>query len=255
MTTPQSPRTARLGDYMGRAGLDGLGAYVATRASSPWRYALEQTAQALAGWIPGLPGMAVRGLLYRPLFGACASTPVSESGAEFLHMDSIRLGASVYVDRLCRLHASTAAIELGDCTRVMRGAYLCTFTSESRPGEGITTGSRCWIGVDAVLASGQGGIRLGEQVLIGPGAILATGGHDFRRLDLEAVERAYTGEPVTVGDNVWIGAGAVVLGGVTIGDNAVVAAGAVVTRDVAPRSVMGGVPAKVIADIEEGTRP
>ncbi|GFK93957.1 Maltose O-acetyltransferase [Fundidesulfovibrio magnetotacticus] len=252
MSNPRQEPQGRLEDYMGRTGQAGLAVYLASRASSPLRYALEQTAQALVGWLPGLPGMALRGALYRPLLGACASTPVFESGAELLHMDSIRLGRSVYVDRLARLHASAAAIELGDCTRVMRAAYLCTFTSDSRPGEGIVTGARCWIGVNAVLASGQGGITLGEQVLIGPGAMIVTGDHDFRRLDLQAVERAYTGRPVTVGDNVWIGAGAVLLGGVTVGRDAVIAAGAVVTRDVPPRSVAGGVPAKIISDIEQG---
>ena len=102
-------------------------------------------------------------------------------------------------------------------------------------------------GVGAVLASGRGGLTLGENVLVGPGAICVTGDHDFRREDLETVDQAYTGRPIVIGDNVWIGAGARVLGGVTIGDRAVVAAGAVVTRDVAPGDVVGGVPARPLA--------
>ena len=70
--------------------------------------------------------------------------------------------------------------------------------------------------------------------------------HDMdpaRRQDLEPA-------PIRLGDDVWIGANATVLPGVAIGDGAVVAAGAVVTRDVPPMTVVGGVPARVIKQIE-----
>ncbi len=58
-----------------------------------------------------------------------------------------------------------------------------------------------------------------------------------------------TFRPVTIGKNVWIGDHATILPGVTIGDGAVVAAGAVVTKDVPPRTVVAGVPAKIIRTI------
>lgn len=246
-----TPSQARLKDYMSRSGASGLRLYLKTRASSLPRYVLEQAAQTMASWFPSLPGMALRAVLYKPLLGRGSAWPVIESGSELLRMDSICLGKDVYIDRLCRLHASAAVIRLGEATRVMRGAYLCSYVSESRPGEGIETGERCWIGINSVLASGQGGIFLEDEVLIGPGAILATGNHDFKRLDLTAAERAYTGEPIRVGANAWIGAGSVVLGGVSIGEHAVIAAGAVVTKDVPPRCVAGGVPAKLLSDIPE----
>lgn len=56
-------------------------------------------------------------------------------------------------------------------------------------------------------------------------------------------------EPITIGNNVWIGGSATILPGVSIGDNAVVGAGSVVTRDVAPNTVVAGNPAKVIRQI------
>lgn len=235
-----------LRDFMGGASASSLAKYLETRARSPLRYLLEQGAQWLLDWVPGPLGLLARRLAYHPLLARGSSAPLCESRVEWMHMGNIRLGVDVYVDSLCRLHASRAAIELGDCTRVMRGAYLCSYVSNAREGEGIKTGSRCWLGVNCVLASGQGGLFLGEEVLIGPQAVLVTGDHDFARLELTATQRDYSGKPITIGDNVWIGAGAVVVGGVSVGANAVVAAGAVVTRDVAAGEVVGGVPARTI---------
>lgn len=91
----------------------------------------------------------------------------------------------------------------------------------------------------------QGGIYIGDDVLIGHNCTIATLNHvedPDRRGDMTAAS-------VRIGDKVWIGANVTILQGVTIGDGAIVAAGAVVTRDVAPRTVAGGVPAKVLKSI------
>lgn len=92
----------------------------------------------------------------------------------------------------------------------------------------------------------QGGIKIGDGVLIGHNVVLATINHD---LD-SAQNRKNHYAPITIGNHVWIGSNATILSGVTIGDWAVVAAGAVVTRDVPPRTIVGGVPAKVIKTID-----
>ncbi len=90
-------------------------------------------------------------------------------------------------------------------------------------------------------------VRIGDHVMIGPNTLITTVGHplDYRR------RREYVAyaQPVTIEDDVWIGGNVTILPGVTIGRGAVVAAGAVVTRDVAPCTLVGGVPAKEIREI------
>ncbi|MFB6363167.1 acyltransferase [Paenibacillus elgii] len=69
--------------------------------------------------------------------------------------------------------------------------------------------------------------------------------------DFHAIDGQPDTAPVTIGNNVWIGCKAVILKGVSIGDGAVIAAGSVVTKDIPPRCVAAGVPAKVIKEIKE----
>ena len=92
----------------------------------------------------------------------------------------------------------------------------------------------------------QGGIKIGDGVLIGHNVVLATANHALA----PSKSRKLFYKPIVIGDNVWIGSNAVILQGVTIGEWAVVAAGAVVTKDVAPYTIVGGVPAKFIKNVE-----
>jgi len=90
-------------------------------------------------------------------------------------------------------------------------------------------------------------VAIGDEVLIGPNVSLITSGHPVAPSQRRS---ALTGKPITIERNVWISAGATVIGGVTVGENSVVAAGSVVTRDVPPNTLVGGNPASVIHSIE-----
>ncbi|WP_318526646.1 DapH/DapD/GlmU-related protein [Vibrio natriegens] len=112
-------------------------------------------------------------------------------------------------------------------------------------GKNITIGKNVFINSGCCFQD-HGGITLGDGALIGHNVVLATLNHD-----LDPRKRGTTiPAPIVIGNNVWIGANATILQDVTIGDGAVVAAGAVVSKDVAPNTVVGGVPAKFIKNIE-----
>lgn len=106
------------------------------------------------------------------------------------------------------------------------------------------------VGEDVFFNSGcrlqdQGGIRIGDRVLVGHNVVMATLDHDLDPARRTVLHPA----PIVIGDDVWIGASSTITKGVTIGDGAVIAAGAVVTRDVPPRTVVAGVPAKVVKSL------
>ena len=91
-----------------------------------------------------------------------------------------------------------------------------------------------------------GGLDIGDDVLIGPNVSIITTGHPLE----PSLRRAVTiGKPIVIERNVWIAAGATIIGGVTVGENSVVAAGSVVTRDVPPNILVGGNPARAIRSI------
>ncbi len=92
-------------------------------------------------------------------------------------------------------------------------------------------------------------VTFGDSVLIAPGTVITTVNHSLD--PKKRRENICTALPITIGSNVWIGANCTILPGVTVGDGAVIAAGAVVREDVPPRSIVGGVPARVLKTVEE----
>ena len=112
-------------------------------------------------------------------------------------------------------------------------------------GKNIKLGKRVFINSGCCFQD-QGGIEIGDDVLIGQQVVIATLNHDLHP-DRRA---SMLPKSVKIGNKVWIGAHATILAGVRIGDGAVVAAGAVVTKDVPPNTVVAGIPAKVIKEIE-----
>ena len=109
----------------------------------------------------------------------------------------------------------------------------------------ITIGAGSSIG-PKVLLDGRCGLTIGKSVVIAYEAIIWTLNHDYNDLRFSG-----KGAPVKIEDFAWICSRSIILPGVTIGEGAVVASGAIVTRDVAPYTIVGGIPAREIGKREK----
>jgi len=228
---------------------DGLRLYVSRQAESPVRYLAEQSLQGLFGWIPSLPGIALRSLLYKTILSS-RGIFVIEDGVRIRYASRLTLGRSVYIDRGVYLHALPGGIEIGAGSFLMHGAVLHVYNFRDLPHAGIRIGNDCLIGEYSVIR-GQGGVFIGDRVYTSPMVQIAAVNHVFSDPGRPFTEQGITARGIRIDDDVWIGAGAIVTDGVSIGEGAVIGAGAVVTRDVPAHTVVAGVPARPIRRIGE----
>lgn len=224
--------------------------YLSRQASSTGRYLLEQTLFLLLGWIPTVLGIGLRGLFYRLILQMDGWAAI-ENNVRLRFADNIRLGHGVYLDQNTYLHACPQGIEIGSNTLIMHGAVLHVYNFRQIPHAGIQIGRDSLIGEYTVIR-GQGGVHIGNRVYTSPFTQIIAVNHVFGDPERPFIEQGITAEGITIEDDVWLGAGAIVTDGVHIGKGAVVAAGAVVTRDVPPHTVVAGVPARPIREITKG---
>lgn len=131
-------------------------------------------------------------------------------------------------------------------------------------GERVAIREGCWFGGRGTLSIGDRTainagciltamerIEIGSDVMMAPGVYVLDVDHAFPDRTQPISRQGYEIAPVHIGNGAWIGAGAVITRGVTIGEGAIVGANSVVTRDVAPLTIIGGIPAKVIKERPE----
>lgn len=129
-------------------------------------------------------------------------------------------------------------LNLNGCRRIAWPVHLT-----SRIFGTVTAGRISTPGMSpGVYVNGINGVSIGDNVYIGPGAKIISANHD--RSDFQKHDAA---PPIAIGNDVWIGANAVILPGVQIGDNSIVGAGAIVTKNVPPNCTVAGNPATVIS--------
>lgn len=159
--------------------------------------------------------------------------------AWILRLRGARVAAKVSIGT--RLSARNPhGITLGTRVEIEHDVYLKLVSREAQ----LVVGDHTFIGRGCELDVAAN-VTIGSHTLIAPNVFITDHTHNHARewtLDAQGI----TTGAVTIGHDVWIGTGAIVLHGVTIGDRAIVGAGAVVTADVAPCAIVAGVPARPV---------
>lgn len=229
--------------------LSSLRLYINRQATSSWRYIVEQTLYLLFSWVPTVIGMGLRGVFYRLILDMDGWAAI-ENRVRLRMADNIRLHDGVYLDQNTYLHASPRGIEVGENTIIMYGAILHVYNFRDMPDSGIKIGKDSLVGEYTVIR-GQGGVEIGDRVYTSPFTQIIAVNHVFDDPEQPFIDQGITAEGIQIEDDVWIGSGAIITDGIRVGKGAVVAAGSVVTQDVPAHSVVAGVPAKPIRDIEK----
>lgn len=192
---------------------------------------------------PGCVGLFLRRKLYGGLFRSLGSDAIIGVGVSLRQPGKMTVGRGCVIEDLAHLGArgsDKAAIRLHDHVLIGRGAIL-----NARNGE-IDIGEDSSIGGLARIACTNGTVTIGRHVLVAGYSYIGCCGHKMDKTDVPMMlQGPDTKGGVTIGDDVWIGAGAVVLDGVTIGKGSVIGASSLVTHDIPEYSVAFGTPAEV----------
>lgn len=136
----------------------------------------------------------------------------------------------VITKKLCR--------SVGDNVLIKEGCFILSF-EELEIGCNVSIQPQTYIDC-------FGGVVIGDDVSIAQGVSIISHTHNFDDINEKIKDQGSTKQPIVIGNNVWIGAQAVILGNVTIGDNSIVGAGAVVKHNVDPNTIVAGIPARLI---------
>lgn len=150
--------------------------------------------------------------------------------------DFVTIGTQCKIDSLVSFRRHEGTVTIGEKTTVWRNTEFCA---------PVVVGQNCFINRDVYVRPFT---TIGNHVSIGPFVKLIGDSHEISNVVKRAGKSTY--KPIVIGDGVWIGAGATVLGGVTLGRGCVVAAGAVVTKNVVPDTIVAGVPARVVRALD-----
>lgn len=197
----------------------------------------------LFGDLAGGAGYFSRKTFYRGMFRKAGRGVIYGRGLVLRHPGKISLGENVSLDDDVLLDASGAGekgITLGDGVIVSRN---CVIQGKTGP---VMIGDRTDIGCNCIFSS-VSGIEIGKSTLIAGHCYIGGGRYRSDRLDIPMMDQGvYSEGPVIIGEDVWLGAGAVVLDGVRLGNGCIIGAGAIVTKSLPEYSIAVGVPARVI---------
>ncbi len=177
---------------------------------------------------------------------------ISSKGAVFAgrqvilhHPGQIRAGRSLILEEGVYINAlAEHGVILGNNVTIARYAILSCTGVIAEKGKGITIGNNSAVGAQSFLG-GQGGILIGNDVIMGPQVRIFSENHNYGNPEELIRNQGQTRKGVVIGNNCWIGAGVTILDGSEIGDGCVIAAGAVVSGSIPANAVAMGIPARV----------
>tara|TARA_B110000114_G_scaffold2002_1_gene1912 strand:+ start:14664 stop:15362 length:699 start_codon:yes stop_codon:yes gene_type:complete len=158
----------------------------------------------------------------------------------------ISLGRTIQIGDYVEINAlSKHGIVIGDNVSILRNTIIeCTGVIRNL-GEGLVIGNNVGIAQNCFIQV-RGKVIIGNNVIFGPNVSIFSENHNYNDPDLPISVQGETRKGVRIEDGVWLGTRVVILDGVTVGENSIVAAGSVVNKDIAPYSIVGGVPAQFI---------
>lgn len=162
------------------------------------------------------------------------------------HGYKISAGNGLIIEDFVVLNAfSELGISFGRNVTIAKSSILqCTGVLANK-GKGIKIGNNSAVGAQSYLG-GQGGIEIGNDVIMGPGVMIFSENHNYESPYVEIRKQGENRKGVKINNNCWIGAGCKILDGVSIGEGSVIAAGSVVTKNIPSNSIAAGVPAKIV---------
>lgn len=189
----------------------------------------------------------LRGLLKRIFLGASKGKLLIGKNVAIRYPRNLFIGHDTIIEDGVEINCLThQGIRLGDRVSIGKYAIIRPANIYGGPiGEGLIVGNHSNIGPYNYIGC-SGKITIGNNVMLGPRVSIYAENHVFDNPNMTIKEQGIERWDVVIEDDCWIASNAVITAGVTIGKGSVVAAGAVVTESVAPYSVVGGVPAKLI---------
>ncbi len=182
---------------------------------------IEQIMLVVIGSIPGRIGITIRRIFFRLL--------------QLKFKNGIVIGRNVQISGFGNIEIGRN-FSCGDNSRLL--AHGNGF---------IKIGDNVSINNNSTIDASQGGvIIIGDDVLIAPNVVIRSSDHSFTSLERPINKQGHVAQKITIGTDCWIAANVVITGGVDLGSQSIVAAGAVVTKNVKGKSIVGGVPAKLL---------
>lgn len=219
----------------------------------------------LLGWIPLLPGLAVRYLLYPTIFSKMGRSVKVYPDVRLKNSQRIEIGFGVVLNRGVEIRINTEdRVELGDRVCLFRDVQInstgkgnsiklrnlvCLDSGviiKTHDGGQIEIGEHTYIGPYSSVV-GHGKIKIGKDCRIASHCSICAHNYNFNKITTVIRKQGFNFKGITIEDDCWLGSGVKVVDGVTIAQGSVIGAGAVVTKDIPPYSIAVGVPAKVIS--------